>query len=89
MPSPFLLLLSDTACRVPTILSFLWKIARLFVPLICRSKVLPFGIAKLMQALFCYSLTYSYLCQRHQGCMADIGLAENIPSNDLNRVVPA
>ena len=35
------------------------------------------------------SLTYSYLCQRHQGCMADIGLAENIPSNDLNRVVPA
>lgn len=53
------------------------------------SKVLSLGIPKLMRALFCYSLTYSYLCQRHQGCMADIGPAENIPLNDLNRVVPA
>ena len=35
------------------------------------------------------SLAYSYLCMRHQGCMADIGRAENKPSNDLNRVVPA
>ena len=54
-----------------------------------RSKVLSFGIAKLMPALFCYYHTLYYLCMRHQGCMADIGLAENIPSNDLNRVVPA
>lgn len=54
-----------------------------------RSKVLSLGIAKLMPALFCYYHTLYYLCMRHQGCMADIGLAENIPSNDLNRVVPA
>ena len=54
-----------------------------------RSKVLSLGIAKLMPALFCYYCTLYYLCMRHQGCMADIGLAENIPSNDLNRVVPA
>ena len=44
---------------------------------------------KINPNLFCTSLAYSYLCMRHQGCMADIGLAENIPSNDLNRVVPA
>ena len=54
-----------------------------------RSKVLSLLIAKLMPALFCYYHTLYYLCMRHQGCMADIGLAENIPSTDLNRVVPA
>ena len=58
-------------------------------------RTLDFGLrffrseVKINPNLFCTSLAYSYLCMRHQGCMADIGLAENIPSNDLNRVVPA
>ena len=51
-----------------------------------RSKVLSF---ENIQIKFDILLIYSYLCQRHQGCMADIGPAENIPLNDLNRVVPA
>ena len=71
---------SNVAAHVVVIIS------HLFVPLTWRSKVLSF---ENIQIKFDILLIYSYLCRRHQGCMADIGLAENIPSNDLNRVVPA
>ena len=70
---------SNVAAHVVVIIS------HLFVPL-ASPKVLSF---ENIQIKFDILLIYSYLCQRHQGCMADIGLAENIPSNDLNRVVPA